>query len=149
MNWKLLALGKGFQEKKLEGCSCARKRSVVFWTFHTFVCIANQPWTTTKNSSREKNTGKCMESSKHDWTLSGTATSLQFFLKILFLGPKVSHSWIFQKRCFMKIIWHRISIQTLLFQAYLPTRQIGVENRDKAYYVRKKLRTRWRTTTTK
>ena len=25
-----------------------------------------------KNSSREKNTGKCMESSKHDWTLSGT-----------------------------------------------------------------------------
>ena len=23
-----------------------------------------------KNSSRDKNTGKCMESSKHDWTLS-------------------------------------------------------------------------------
>ena len=23
-------------------------------------------------------TDKCMESSKHDWTLSGTATSLQF-----------------------------------------------------------------------
>ena len=35
----------------------------------------------------------------------------------------------------MKIIWHRISIQTLLFQACLPTRQNGVENRDKAYYV--------------
>ena len=32
-----------------------------------------------KNSSREKNTGKCMESSKHDWTLSGTVTSLQIF----------------------------------------------------------------------
>ena len=32
----------------------------------------------------------------------------------------------------MKIIWHRISIQTLLFQACLPTRQ----NREKAYYVR-------------
>ena len=31
----------------------------------------------------------------------------------------------------MKIIWHRISIQTLLFQA----RQNGVENRDKAYSV--------------
>ena len=30
----------------------------------------------------------------------------------------------------MKIIWHRISIQTLLFQACLPTRQNGVENRD-------------------
>ena len=27
----------------------------------------------------KKNKGKCMESSKHDWTLSGTATSLQFF----------------------------------------------------------------------
>ena len=36
----------------------------------------------------------------------------------------------------MKIIWHRISIQTLLFQACLPTRQNGVENRDKAYYAR-------------
>ena len=24
-------------------------------------------------------TDKCMESSKYDWTLSGTATSLQFF----------------------------------------------------------------------
>ena len=33
----------------------------------------------------------------------------------------------------MKIIWHRIPIQTLLFQACLPTRQNGVENRDKAY----------------
>ena len=38
------------------------------------------------------------------------------FCKILYLVPKVSNSWIFQKRCFMKIIWHRISIQTLLFQ---------------------------------
>ena len=36
-----------------------------------------------KNSSREKNTGKCMVSSKHDWTLSSAATSLapNFFLK--------------------------------------------------------------------
>ena len=34
----------------------------------------------------------------------------------------------------MKIIWHRISIQTLLFQACLPTCQNGVENRDKAYF---------------
>ena len=33
----------------------------------------------------------------------------------------------------MKIIWRRISIQTLLFQACLPTRQNGVENRDTAY----------------
>ena len=54
-----------------------------------------------------------------------------FVLKVVFLVPKVSNSWIFQKRCFMKIICHRI--QTLLFQACLPTRQNGVENRDKAY----------------
>ena len=32
-----------------------------------------------KNNSQEKNLGKCIESSKHDWTLSGTATSLQIF----------------------------------------------------------------------
>ena len=76
-----------------------------------------------------------MESSKHDWTLSGTATSLQyFFLKILFLVPKVPNSWIFQKRCFMKIIWHRISIQTLLFQdVFAYTHQDGFQNRDKVY----------------
>ena len=74
-----------------------------------------------------------MESSKHDWTLSGTATSSNFFLKIVFLVPKVSNSCIFQKQCFLKVIWHRISLQTLLFQACLPTRQNGVENRDKAY----------------
>ena len=35
----------------------------------------------------------------------------------------------------MKIIQHRIFIQTLLFQVCLPTRQNGVENRDKAYLV--------------
>ena len=33
----------------------------------------------------------------------------------------------------MRIIWNRIFIQTLLFQACLLTRQNGVENRDKAY----------------
>ena len=33
----------------------------------------------------------------------------------------------------MKIFSHRISIQTLFFPACLPTRQNGVENRDKAY----------------
>ena len=58
-----------------------------------------------------------------------------FFLKILFLVTKVSNSWIFQKRCFMRIIWYRISIQTPLFQACLPTRQNGVENRDKVIYL--------------
>ena len=33
----------------------------------------------------------------------------------------------------MKIIWYRSSIQTLWFQACLPTRQNGVKNRDQAY----------------
>ena len=96
------------------------------------------PRTIFSSSSRlVRYTDKCMESSKHDWTLSGTATTLQlFFPKILFLVPNVFSSWIFQKWCFMKIIWHRISIQTLLFQACLLTRQNGVENRDQAYYKR-------------
>ena len=90
------------------------------------------PRTIFSSSSRlVRYTDKCMESSKHDWTLSGTAKSVQFFF--LFLVPKVSNSWIFQKRCFLKIIWHRISIQTLFFQTCLPTRQNGVENRDKAH----------------
>ena len=47
-----------------------------------------------------------MENSKQDWTLSGIATSLQFFPKILFL----------------------------VFDAILPTRQNGVEYPDKAYF---------------
>ena len=45
----------------------------------------------TKNSSREKNTGKCMESSKHDWMLSGTATSLQISAS-LGMPPVIRHS---------------------------------------------------------
>ena len=36
----------------------------------------------------------------------------------------------------MKIISHWISKQTLVFQAWLPTRQNGVENRDQAYLLR-------------
>ena len=119
--------------KKLEGSSCARKRPVVFWTFHTFPCIFSR---------------KLFLVAVHGWfaiqtnvwkfqNMTGRFLSQlhpsNFVLKILFLVPKVSNSWIFQKRCFMKIIWHWISIQTLLFQACLPTRQNGVENRDKAY----------------
>ena len=63
------------------------------------------------------------------------------FPKILFLVLKVSNWWIFQKWCFMKVIWYRISIQTLLFQACLPTRQNGVENRDKAHCAVKSIQT--------
>ena len=66
------------RKKKLEGCSCARKRSVVFRTFHTFTYIFF-PRTIFSSSPRVvRYTVKCMES-------------------------------------FMKIIWHRISIETLLF----------------------------------
>ena len=54
-----------------------------------------------------------------------------FLLKFLFLVPKVSNSWIFQKRSFMKIIWHRISIQTLYFKTCLPSHQDGFQTRNK------------------
>ena len=133
--WKIYELEtfgtrKRILRQKLEGCSwCQKTPSRAL----NFPCISLYffPLTIFRSSSRlVRFTDKCMESSKYDWTLSDTATSLQFFLKILFLVPKVSNSWIFRKRCFMKITWHRISIQTLLFQACLPTRQNGIENRE-------------------
>ena len=120
--------------KKLEGCSCPRKRPVVFWTFHTFPCIFSR-------ELRLVAVHGWFAIETDVWKVQNTAGRFlaqlhpsNFFLKILFLVPKVFNSWIFQKQCFMKIIWHRISIQTLLFQACLPTHQNGVENRDKAYY---------------
>ena len=139
--WKIHELGtfgtrKRILRKKLEGCSCDRKRPVVFWTFHTFPCIFSRElflvavhgWFAIQtNVWKVQNTTGRFLSQLHP---------SNFVLKILFLVPKVSNSWIFQKRCFIKIIWHWISIQTLLFQACLPTRQNGVENRDKAYWKR-------------
>ena len=119
--------------KKMEGCSCARKRPVVFWTFHTFHCIFF-PWTIFSSSHG------CFALQTNVWKVQNTTGRFlaqlhpsNFFPKLLFLVPKISNSWIFQKWCFMRIIWHRIFIQTLLFQACLPTRQYGVENRDKNY----------------
>ena len=117
----------------LEGCRCDRKRSVVFWTFHTFPRIfsrelflaAAHGW-----FAIQTNVWKVQNTTGH-FLLQLYPSN--FLLKILFLVPNVSNSWILQKRFFKKIIWHRISIQTLLFQACLPTRQNGVENRDKAY----------------
>ena len=48
---------------------------------------------TRKNSSQEKINREVCTKFKHDWTLSGTASALQFFfLKILFPVPKVSNS---------------------------------------------------------
>ena len=136
--WKIYELEtfgtrKRILRAKLEGCSCDRKRPVAFWTFHTFVCIANQPWAATKTSSREKIQGNVWKVQNTTGRFQSQLHPSNFVPKILFLVPKVSNSWIFQKWCFMKIIWHRISIQTLLFRACLPTRQNDVENRDKAY----------------
>ena len=56
---------------KFEGCSCAKKRPVVFWTFHTSLCIS-------RLVRGKKNTDKCMENSKRDWTLSSTRGTLGF-----------------------------------------------------------------------
>ena len=76
MNWKLFALGKGFKEKNWRDVAVPE-------SFQS--CFELSIYLSVKRTSRElllkmvrgkKNTGKCMESSKHDWTLSGTATSL-------------------------------------------------------------------------
>ena len=119
--WKihqLVTLGtmQRILQKITEEWSCARKHLVAFWYFHTFVCIANQPWTATKNSSREKIKGMLGQFKTRLDAFWYSYIPPYFFLKILFVVPKVSNWWIFQKRCFMKLIWHRISIQTLLFQ---------------------------------
>ena len=62
-------------------------------TFNPYISLYFFPRTIFSITSRlARYTDKCMEISKRGWTLSGTATSLQFFLKILFLVPKVSNS---------------------------------------------------------
>ena len=121
-------------QKITEEWSCARKHLVAFWHFHTFVCIrkVNQPWTATKNSLQEKNTGKCMESSKHDCWHSYIPPI--FFLNILFLVPKVFQFMNFSEAIFYENYltsdFNTNTVISSLF-AYL---QNGVENRDKAYW---------------
>ena len=91
----------------------------MFWHFHTFVCIANQVWTAVEivhEKKKKKKQGNVWEVQNTTGRFLAQLHPSKFFLKILFLVPKVFNSWIFQKRCFMKIIWHRISKQTLLFQ---------------------------------
>ena len=87
MNWKLLALGKGFYEKNWRDVAVPESVQSSFeLSIHLSV----------KQTSRElllkivrgNNTGKCMESSKHNWTPSGTATSLQFFSQNPFPNAK-------------------------------------------------------------
>ena len=59
-----------------------------------------------------------MESSKHDWMLSDTATPLQFFfLKILFLSAKIFQFMNCSEAKFYENYWTSdFHIQTLLFQ---------------------------------
>ena len=81
-NWFMLSV-------RISSYGCAR----VVLNF-PYISLYFFPRTIFSSSSRlVRSTDKCMESSKHDWTLSCTATSLHFFfLKVLFLVPKVSNS---------------------------------------------------------
>ena len=63
-------------------------------------------------------------------------SSFFFSVNSFCLEPKVTNSWIFQKRTFIRIICDQVSIQTLLFQTCLPTRQDGFQNRNKVYLPR-------------
>ena len=74
-----------------------------------------------------------MESSKHDWTLSVTATSFNYFSQNLFPSAKSFQFMNFPDAIFYENYFTSDFRTTLLFQACLPTRQNGVENRDKAY----------------
>ena len=75
-----------------------------------------------------------MEISKHDWTLSGTATSLQLFSLNRFPITKSFQFMNFSQAMFYENYLTSDSfIKTLLFQTSLPTRQNGVKNRDRAY----------------
>ena len=75
-----------------------------------------------------------MESSKHDGTLSGTATSLQFFSKNPFPNAKSFQFTNFSEAMFYEnYLTSDFHTNTVQFHACLPTRQNGIENRDKAY----------------
>ena len=77
-----------------------------------------------------------MESSKHDWKLSGTATFLNFFLfffLILFLVQKFPIHEFFRSDVLWKLFDIGFPYKHCYFKTCLPTRQNVVENRDKAY----------------
>ena len=117
---------------KIERCSCAIKRPVVIWIFHTFPCIFSRKGLRFSGSRGKTNTDKCMDKIQNatGYFLAQLHSSICSW-KILCLVPKVSNSWIFQKWSFMKIIWHWISLQTLYFKTCLPVRQDGFQNCDK------------------
>ena len=69
-----------------------------------------------------------MESSKHDWTISGKASSLQFFfLKI----KKFPIHEFFRSDVSWKLFEIGFPYKHYYFKTCLPTRQNGVQNRDK------------------
>ena len=92
--------------------------------FHIFVC----------NFSRDFLTYKCIENFKK-WFLSLLAhvTPSIFFSRFFRSEALVSNSYFFQNSHSTEIIGHQLLIQTLQFLTRLPTRQDGVENRDKVY----------------
>ena len=77
-----------------------------------------------------------MESSKHDCTLSGTATSLKFFFSY---NPFPSAK-SFQFMNFSEAMFYENDIgfpyKHCYFMKCLPTRQNGVENRDRIITIR-------------
>ena len=99
--WKIYELEtfgtrKRILRTKLEGCSCDRKRPVVFWTFPTFVCIANQLWAATKIVHGKKIQGNVWKVQNTTGRFLAQLHPSNFVPKILFLVPEVSNSWIFQ-----------------------------------------------------
>ena len=127
--WKINELDtfgprKNNLRKKMEGCTCARKRPVVFWTFHVFPCIFSRElflvavhnWFVIQtNVWKCQNATRCFLVQLH---------SSVIFCKILCccIVPEVSNSWIFQKRCFMKTSdFH--AYKHCYFKTCLPTHQ--------------------------
>ena len=143
MYWKLLALGKGFYIKKIGGCSCAKKRLSCFELsiLLIFVIFSRELFLAAVHGwfAIQTNVWKCQNATRCFLAQLHSSVIFCKIICIVRLKFPIDYSWIFQKWCFMKIIWHRISVQTLLFQDLLclPTRQNGVENRDKAYSLRK------------
>ena len=82
----------------------------------------------------KKNTRKCMKSSEHNWELSGTATSLNFFFLNPFPSAKSFQFMNFSEAMFYEnYLTSDSQTKHCYFKMCLPTRQNGVENRDKAF----------------
>ena len=91
--------------------------------FHIFVC--NFPGT-----FLQTNVQKILKRGSRSCS---ACNALNFFSRILKSEALVYKSYFFEKSRFTKIIRHQILIQILYFLTRLPTRQDGVETRDKVY----------------